>query len=73
MRMVGKDTVLLILDVAGHAANPMVAYKDLLAASPTTSPNQPLLTVNRKGKMTVITVDMLSRAPRVMLDALGME
>ena len=48
-----------------------MAYMDLILASPTTSPNQTLLTVPRKHKLTIVTVDMPSGALRVMLDALG--
>ena len=45
--------------------------QQLLFASPTTSPNQSLLTVMKGGKQVVMTVDMLTKALKVMLDELG--
>ena len=51
MQMAGKILVFLILEVIGHPANPVAAYKDLLAASPTTSLNVSRLTVTRQGTL----------------------
>ena len=65
--------VLLIPEIARHPAEPVAAYTGFLLASITTSTNQLLLTVTRPGKLTVVTVDMLSRTLRVMLDAVGMD
>ena len=41
---VGQAPVLPIPEVSGHPTDPVAAYRLLLAASPTTSPDQPLLT-----------------------------
>ena len=44
--------VLPIPAVLGHTPDPVAAYKALLAASPTTHPNQPLLTVTKSLRQT---------------------
>ena len=60
--------MLLIREVTGHPSNPVAAYRDLLWASPTIQ-----LTVTRKDKLTVFVMDMLSRALRVIVYALGLQ
>ena len=72
MQIVGKMPVVLIPEVMGHQADPVAAYRDLLA-SPTTPPNQPLLTVTIRGKQAEVTVDMFTRALKVVLDAFGVD
>ena len=62
-----------ILEIERYPADPVATYTDLLLASPTTSTNQPLLTVTKGGKQDIVTVDMLTRALKVMVDVLGMD
>ena len=50
----------------------MAAYQQLLDASPTTSPDQPLLTYTPKHCCFTIKVSMLSRALSILLDALSL-
>ena len=73
MQTVVKVLVHPILEVTGHTADPVAAYRDLLLASPTISLNQPLLTGTRGGKQVVVTLNTLNRALKVMLDALGVD
>ena len=51
----------------------IMAYKDPLLDSPTSSPNQPLLTVSQGGEQVMVTVDMLTRTLKVMLEALDLD
>ena len=53
--------------------DPVTTYKTLLVASPTTSPNQPLLTVTKGRTQSVVTITMLSQALKVLLEALHMD
>ena len=73
MQVVGKAPFLPIPEVIGHPADPVAAYKDIRLPMPTMSPNKPFLTVTRMGKKAIVTVDTLTRALKVMLDALGVE
>jgi hypothetical protein len=50
-----------------HPANPMAAYLDLLAASPTLHEDQPLLTVSSIGGPVPDTTCVLTRTLRDML------
>ena len=59
--------------VHGHPVDPVKAYLDLLAASPTTYPNQPLLTFSDGGTTTVMTIPMLARAFNILLEALPLD
>ena len=52
-----------------HPAEPLTAYRELLIASLTDSPNQPLLIVT-KGTVIPVTVSMLVRALAVMIQSL---
>ena len=51
----------------------LAAYKKLLATSPTESANQSLLTFVRKGQVQTVTVTMLARALRLMLQDLELD
>ena len=74
LQCVSNTPMLPISSVPGHPANPVAAYKQLLAASPTRSANQQLLlTFNKKGQIHTVTVTMLARALRLMLSAMGLD
>ena len=49
------------------------AYLDLLAASPTTHPNHPLLAISARGNTTVVTIPMLARVFSILLEALHLD
>ena len=70
---IGKAPVLPIPAVLGHSADPVTAYCQLQTSSPTTSPDQPLLTHNTQHHCTTLTVSMLTKALTVLLDALGLD
>ena len=57
---VGQAPVLPVPEVPGHPADPVVAYRLLLAASPTMTPHQPFLTYQHRGRRTMVTVTRLS-------------
>ena len=57
----------------GHPANPVQAYRDLLATSPTTHPEQPLLTFNSGRAKMVVTLPMLVNSLNIFLEALQMD
>ena len=59
---VGQEPVLPIPEELGHPTDPVAAYHLLLAASPTMSPDQPLLTYLHRGYRTMVTVPILSHA-----------
>ena len=68
LQLVGRASVLLIPEVPGHPADPVAAYRVLITASPTPSPNQPILTM-REGDSQVtvlVTVSMLSSALHIL-------
>ena len=56
-------------------ADPLTAYRDLLTASPTISPNQPLFMVTKETTVITSAISMLarSRALAVMLQSLGLD
>ena len=56
-----------------HPADPVAAYTELMAASPTTSPNQPILTMPGRHTYWVVTVSMLSADLNILLDALSLD
>ena len=68
---VGRAPVLLIPDVPGHPADPVAAYHLLFIASPTTSPDQLLLSYLQQGHRTMVTVPILSQALASLLHDLG--
>ena len=55
LQFVGRVPALVIPEVPGHPADPVATYK----ASPTTWPNQPLLTMIHGNSQTVVMVPML--------------
>ena len=57
--------------LTGHPANPVAGYRQLLVASLTSSPNQPVLTITNGGPTTQVTLCMLARAFSIMIKALG--
>ena len=63
---IGRSLVLPIPELPG----PVSAYKSLLAESPTTNPNQLLLTVTKGRNQGVVTTPMLSQALRVFFRGL---
>ena len=65
--------MLPIPEVLGHPADPVAAYKDLCVASPTTNPNQPLLTVTKGRAQMVVTRYILSQALKVLLEVLHLD
>ena len=68
------NAVLLpIPQLSGQLMDPIRAYKGLLAASPTVSPNQPLLTHPSANGPVTITSDTLSTLLKVMLAELGFD
>ena len=65
--------MLPIPEVKGHPINQVAAYADLLTASPTFHPNEPLLTIGSGKSKTVVTLPMLANGLRTMLDALCLD
>ena len=57
----------------GHPSDPIKAYLDLMAASPTTHPNQPLLIIPTGGTTTVVTIPTLAIAFNILLEALHLD
>ena len=54
-QLVGRAPVLPSPEVPGHPADSVTAYHLLLAASPTTSPDQHILTYLHWGRRTMVT------------------
>ena len=52
---------------------PVAAYRQLLEASLTSSPNQLLLTIIHRGRTTLVTMCMLAKAFSVMIKALDLD
>ena len=69
----GRTTLLPITAVHWHPADLLVADKDILAVSATTSPNQLLITVNKGDTIVTVTVQMLARGLTIMLHAFGLD
>ena len=70
-QLVRNMPVIPIPSVPGHPADPVAAYLDLLAASPTSHPNQPFLTLTSGGTTTVVTIPTLVKAFNILLEALA--
>ena len=68
---VSRVPVLPIPEVPGHPADVVAAYRLLLASSPTTSVDQPLLIYLHRGHCTMVTVAILSRTLSALLHALS--
>ena len=71
--MVGNAPVIPIPSIQGHPADPVKAYLDLLAASPTSHPNQPLLTITSGGTTMIVTMPTLVKAFSILLEALRLD
>ena len=71
LQVMDKTPLVAIPQLQGQATDPLAAYKDLLAVSPTTKNNQPLLTMVSKGKTVAVTSGALGRALRIMVAELG--
>ena len=67
VQTVGNAPVIPIPRVQEHPADPTQAYLDLLAASPITHPNQPLLAITSGSNRTVVTILMLVTASTILL------
>ena len=65
--------LLPIPHIPSHPADSLQAYKHLITASPTTSPDQPLLTIIRGTRIICVTVGMLCEALRVMLATINLK
>ena len=68
---VGRVPVLPILEVLGHPTDPVMAYRLLLAASPTKSPDQSLLTYLHRGCHTTVMVPIPFQALATLLHDLS--
>ena len=73
VQTVGNNPVIPIQRVHEHPMDPVKAYLNLLAASPTTRPNQPILTISVRGTTMVVTISMLPRAFNILLEALHLD
>ena len=73
IQVVGRTPVLSIHQIPDNPADRVAAYQDLLLFSPTTSPNQSLLTFTTGKRLTTVTVKMLSQALIIMLQALRLD
>ena len=69
----GKALILPVPGVTGHSADPVATYRQLLASSPTMSPDQSFLTYTTQHLCTTVIVSMLSRALSILMDALGLD
>ena len=65
--------VLPIPQIPHCLAEPVAAFTEILLASPTTFLNQSLLTFTTKTGITTVTVNMLSQALSIMLQALKLD
>ena len=73
IQCMGRSTLLPIPAVKSHMADLAAAYQELLAALPTTSPNQMLLTLMEGSTRITATVFMLVKAFKIMIHALGLD
>ena len=64
--------VLPIPQVKHHLVDPVAAFGDLLASSPTTYPDRSLLTIRATKGPIIVTVAMLAQGLKIMLEALEM-
>ena len=72
VQAVSNAPVIHIAQVRGHPTDPVQAYRDLLGASPTTHPNQPLIFTSGCTR-TVVTIPMLVSALNILLEALQLD
>ena len=73
IQTVGKAPVILIPNVQWHPSDHVKAYLDLLAASPTSHPNQPLLTITSVGTTMIVTIPTLVKTFSIFLKALHLD
>jgi len=66
----GATPLIPLPEIPGHPLCPLQAYRELLAASPTTSPRQPLLTATTPAGRQTLTAPLLARLLKDMLNAL---
>ena len=59
--------------VKHHLSDHLATYRELLATSPITYPNQPLLTMGAAKDLTTVTVSKLVQGLKIMLGALNMD
>ena len=67
----GSAPVLPIPAVPGHPVDPVAAYHQLLASSPSSSPDHPLFTYTQGTGVVTVMVCMLAAALATMLQSLG--
>ena len=65
--------LLPIPQLLGQSTNPITAYQQLITASPTQKPNQPLLIIASAGISVVVTTELLTNALKAMLHGLGVD
>ena len=68
-----SSPVLPLPVLPGHPADPVAAFHHLLATSPSTSPDHPLLSFNHGGHLVVVTIPMLASAFSAMIGALDLD
>ena len=73
IQVVDRYPVLPIPAIPSHPADLVATYKQLLRVSPTSSPNQPLLTIFMRHRQQVVTVKMISNALSLVLDASSLD
>ena len=73
IHVVSWTLVLHIPAIPHHVADPVAAYHAILQFSPTSSPNQVLLTIHSGSKQTIVTVKMLAKALKIMLKAIDLD
>ena len=73
IQVVGQYPALPIPAIKSHLPNPVAAYRQHITASPTSSPNQPHLTISSGRHQKVVTNKMLSTALALTLDGLSLD
>ena len=73
IQMIGTTHVLQLPEVRRHSADSVTACIDLLVASLTTHPNQPLLPIGSGRAWTVVTIFMPVNALRIMWETLQLD
>ena len=71
LQTMDRSPLLPLPQVSGHPADPVAAYRQLIQSNPTTHPRQPLLSFGAPQGLTIVTVPMLARSLRDLLDILG--
>ena len=73
IQVVGRTPMLLIPQIHHNLADLVVAYIEMLLASPITHANQPVLLFTTRTCTTTVTVKMLSQALLLMLQSLKLD